>query len=78
MLDESSAVASNKRSESFQGNLPKLEIKYFEIQWFYNTTGSGFIKKWLLGNLKKNKNKNNRQNRSYNFQDIYQIWFSNI
>jgi hypothetical protein len=48
MLDESSAVASNKRSESFQGNLPKLEIKYFEIQWFYNTAGSGFIKKWLL------------------------------
>jgi hypothetical protein len=45
MLDESSAVASNKRSESFQGNLPKLEIKYFEIQWFYNTAGSGSIKK---------------------------------
>jgi hypothetical protein len=54
-----------------QGNLPKLEIKYFEIQWFYNTAGSGSIKKWLLGNLKKNKNKNNRQNRSYNFQDIF-------
>ena len=53
MLDESSAVASNKRSESFQGNLPKLEIQYFEIQWFYNTAGSGSIKKWLLGNLKK-------------------------
>ena len=53
MLDESSAVASNKRSESFQGNLPKLEIKYFEIQWFYNTAGSGFKKKLLLGNLKK-------------------------
>ena len=52
MLDESSAVASNKRSESFQGNLPKLEIQYFEIQWFYNTAGSGSIKKWLLGNLK--------------------------
>ena len=78
MLDESSAVVSNKRSVSFQGNLPKLEIKYFEIQWFYNTAGSGSIKKWLPGNLKKNKNKNNRQNRSYNFQDIYQIWFSNI